>query len=352
MVGNIRLSNFRYKLPKTAIAKYPADPRNASRMMVLNRKTGEIQNKKFVDIISLFQRGDVIVLNETKVFPAKIYGIKEKTNAEIEVLMIRKLPTEEANLWDAIVEPARKVREGNRVFCDGNNFYFEVIGNTTSRGRIIKLSYKGDLHNIIERKGKMAIPEYLDRAPENLDKIAYQTEFANDAFLNSIAPPTAGLHFTSDMLKQLEKKGVKIAKINLTLGQTVFEKISTEDLGKHNMHHEYYEIPIAAAETINKALKANKNICAVGCSVVRALESSVLTTGQLKPNKDWANKFIFSPFNFRIVTRLLTNFHPPASSSLILAATFGDTDNVLKAYRKAIKDNYRFYCYGDAMFII
>jgi S-adenosylmethionine:tRNA ribosyltransferase-isomerase len=200
--------------------------------------------------------------------------------------------------------------------------------------------------------GEMALPEYIERPPEEFDKKAYQTEFANDLYINSIAPPTAGLHFTSDMINKLEKKGVKIARINLTIGQWTFEPISTEDIAKHSPHHEYYEISLTAADMINKTLKAKRNVYAVGCSVVRALESSVLTTGQIKPNKDWTDKFIYPPYNFKIVTGLITNFHPPASHSLLVSAAFSSKENILKAYKKAIKDEYRFHCYGDAMLII
>lgn len=352
MKSNFRLSDFKYKLPATSIAKFPVDPRNASKLMVLNRETGSIQDKKFDNIMSIIQRGDTLVLNETKVFPAKVFAIKERTSAAIDVLFLRELKTEEENLWDAIVEPARKVREGNKVFFDGNKFYAEVIGNTTSGGRTLKVVCKENIYDVIERMGVMPLPTYIDRPAEEFDKKLYQTEFASDKGLSSIAPPTAGLHFTSEMLQQLEKKGVKIAYINLSIGQEIFSKVKTEDLQKYSMYHEYFEISMAAAEMINKTLKAKKNVFAVGCSVVRALESSVLTTGQVKPNKDWANKFIYPPYNFKIVTKLLTNFHQPESASLMLACAFGEKDNVLKAYKKAIKDNYRFHCYGDAMLII
>ena len=352
MISNIRLSDFKFKLPKSFIAKYPVDPRNTSRLMVLNKETGETQNKNFLDIMSIIQRGDTLVLNETKVFPARIFGVKERTNAKIEVLLLRELKTEEENLWDIIVEPARKVREGNKVYFDGNKFYCEVIGNTTSRGRTVKLAYNGNIHDILDRMGEMPLPAYIDRLPEDFDKKAYQTEFASDSHINSIAPPSAGLHFTADMIEKLENKGVKIAKINISIGQGIFDVITTEDLSKHTAYHECFEISSAAAEMINKTLKAKKNVYAVGCSVVRALESSVLTTGQVKPNKDWADKFIFPPYNFKIVTRFLTNFHQPASPSLLLACAFGEKDNVLKAYKKAMKYDYRFHCYGDAMLII
>ncbi len=352
MKSTFRLSHFKYKLPASSIAKFPVEPRNASKMMVINRETGAIQDKKFEDIMSIIQRGDTLVLNETKVYPTKLLAIKERTNAPIEVLLLRELKTEEENLWDSIIEPARKVRESNKIYFDGNKFYAEIIGNTSSGGRTIKVTCTENIYKVIEKIGSMALPPYIDRPPQEFDKKLYQTEYANDNCKFSIAPPTAGLHFTKEMLNQLEKKGVKIAYINLSIGQEVFSKVITEDLQKYPMYHEYYEISMAAAEMINKTLKAKKNVFAVGCSVVRALESSVLTTGQVKPNKDWANKFIYPPYNFKIVTKLLTNFHQPGTSSLMLACAFGDKDNVLKGYKKAIKDNYRFHCYGDAMLIV
>jgi len=347
----MKLSDFKYKIPKHLIAKYPVDPRSNSRLMVVDRETGEAEDKKFTDIIDYFQRGDCIVLNETKVFPAKIYGIKEKTSAKIEVLLLRELKAEE-RLWDVIVEPARKVRIGNKIYFDGTKFFCEVIDNTTSRGRTARFTYDGNIYRLINQMGQMPLPPYIERDPEEFDKRSYQTEFASDDKVASIAPPTAGLHFTLEMIEQLEAKGVKIVKINLNIGQGIFDKIDVEDFTKHTMYHEYFEISLASAEVINKTLKSKRNVYAVGCSVARALESSVLTTGQIKPNRGWADKFIYPLYDFKIVSRLLTNFHPPASPPLLLISAFSDKDTILKAYKKAIKDEYRFYAYGDAMLII
>jgi S-adenosylmethionine:tRNA ribosyltransferase-isomerase len=320
-------------------------------MMVVNRETGDVQDKRFTDIMSTIQKGDCLVINETKVFPARIFGVKEKTNAKIEVLLLRELKAEE-HLWDVLVEPARKVRIGNKVFFDGHRFFCEVIDNTTSRGRTVRFTYEGNIYRLIDRIGQMPLPDYIDREPEDFDKRSYQTEFANEELISSIAPPTAGLHFTADMITDLEKKGVRIARINVNIGQGIFSTIEVEDLSKHSMFHEYFEISIPSAELINKSLNTKHNVYAVGASVARALESSVLTTGQIKPNKGWADKFIFPPYEFKICTRLITNFHPSGSPSLLLASAFGGKETILKAYKKAIKDEYRFHCYGDAMLII
>lgn len=347
----MKLSEFKYSITKNAIAKFPAEPRDSSKLMILNKETGEIQEKVFKEIVDYFQRGDCLVLNETKVFPAKLYGTKEKTNAKIEVLLLRQLKAED-RIWDVLVEPARKVRIGNKIYFDNNQFYCEVIDNTTSRGRTVRFSYDGNLFDVIQRIGEMPIPEYMKREALESDKETYQTVFANDNFLQSIAPPSAGLHFTQELLDKLQSKGVRIAKIVLNIGQGIFEKIEVEDLTKHRMYSEYFEISRETAETINKSLKSKKNVYAVGSSVVRALESSVLTSGAVKPNKGWTDKFIYPLYEFKIVTRLITNFQPPASPSMLLSAAFAGTDNLLKAYKRALKNDFRFHAYGDALLIL
>lgn len=346
----MKLSEFKYALPKQNIAKFPADPRDTARMMVVDKNTGDCDDKVFSDILSMFKRGDCLVINETKVFPARLYGKKEKTNAKIEVMLLRELKAEE-RIWDVLVEPARKVRIGNKIYFDNNKFYCEVIDNTTSRGRTVRFSYDGNLFKVIERIGEMPLPEYIKREASEHDKETYQTVFANSNYLSSIAPPTAGLHFTPELIKALEDKGVRIARIHLNIGQGIFENIEVEDLTKHRMYSEYFEISRESAETINKSLKAKKDVYAVGCSVARALEASVLTSGSVKPNKGWSDKFIYPPYDFKIVTRLITNFHPPASPSLLLCAAYAGKENIFKAYKRAIKNEYRFLAYGDAMLI-
>ncbi len=346
----MKLSEFRYTVAKSQIAKFPAEPRDSSRLMVVDRKTGTITNDVFSNIVNYFDKGDCLVLNETKVFPARLFGKKEKTNAKIEVLLLRQLKAED-RIWDVIVEPARKVRIGNKIYFDNNQFYCEVIDNTTSRGRTVRFSYDGNLFEVIQRIGEMPLPSYIKREPTELDKETYQCVFANDNYLASIAPPTAGLHFTPELLKKIAEKGVRIANIVLHIGQGVFEEIEVEDLTKHRMYSEYFEISRQSAEIINKSLKSKKKVFAVGASVVRALESSVLTSGTIKPNKGWTDKFIYPPYDFKISTHLITNFHPPATPSLLLTATFAGKDLLFKAYKKAMKDDYRFFAYGDAMLI-
>jgi S-adenosylmethionine:tRNA ribosyltransferase-isomerase len=346
----MKLSEFKYNLPRNLVAKFPADPRDAARMMVLNSHTGDIEEKTFKDIMSYFQKGDCLVVNQTKVFPARLFGKKEKTNAKIEVMLLRELKAED-RIWDVLVEPARKVRIGNKIYFDNNKFYCEVIDNTTSRGRTVRFSYDGNLFKVIERIGEMPLPEYIKREPNDHDKVTYQCVFASNDYLNSIAPPSGGLHFTAKMIKDLETMGVKVAKINLNIGQGVFEKIEVEDLTKHRMYSEYFEISRESAEIINKSLRNKKNIFAAGSSVVRALEASVLTTGAVKPNKGWTDKFIYPPFEFKITTRLITNFQQSASPSLLLSAAFSGKENLFKAYKRAMKNEYRFYAYGDCLLV-
>jgi len=347
----MKLSEFKYNLPKNSIAKYPADPRDAAKMLVLDKETGGMKHKKFKDLITFLQKGDCIVLNETKVFPARLFGTKEKTNADIEVMLLRELKSEE-RIWDVLVEPARKVRIGNKIFFDNSSFYCEVIDNTTSRGRTVRFSYDNNLFDVIERIGQMPLPEYVKREPTDADKDSYQTVFSNPDYLSSIAPPTAGLHFTEKQLAKLEAKGIRIAKVVLNIGQGIFENIEVEDLTKHRMYSEYFYISRLAAETINKSLKTKKRVIAVGASVARALEASVLTTGSVKPNKGWTDKFIYPPYEFKIVNGLIANFHPSASPSLLMSAAFAGRTNLFKAYKQALKDDYRFLAYGDALLIL
>ncbi len=347
----MKLSEFKYTIPKKAIANYPADPRDNSKLLVVNRETGKMQNKKFKNLVNILEKGDSLVLNETKVFPARLFGKKEKTNAVIEVMLLRELKHED-RIWDVLVEPARKVRIGNKIFFDDDRFFCEVIDNTTSRGRTVRFSPTDNLFQIIERIGQMPLPNYITRKPTEEDKEMYQTVVANSNYLASIAPPNAGLHFTDKLLAKLQAKGVRISKIVLNIGQGIFEKIEVEDLTKHRMYSEYFNISYEASENINKSLKSKKKVIAVGSSVARVLESSVLTTGAVKPNKGWTDKFIYPPYEFKVTTGLITNFHEPGSPSLLLSAAFAEKDLLFKAYKKAIKDEYRLLAYGDALLFI
>lgn len=346
----MKLSGFKYQLPKASIAKYPSEPRDSSKLLVLDKENGKISDKNFTDIVSFFNRGDCLVLNDTRVFPARLFGNKEKTNAKIEVMLLRELKKED-RLWDVLVEPARKVRIGNKIYFDNGNFYCEVIDNTTSRGRTVRFSYDGNIFDIIEKIGQMPLPEYIEREPSNLDKDTYQTVFSNPDKLSSIAPPKAGLHFTQEILDKLEEKGVRIAKISLNIGQGIFEKIEVEDITKHRMYSEYFEITRESAEIINKSLKSRKRIFAVGTSVVRALEASVLTTGSIKPNRDWTDKFIYPRYEFKIVTDFITNFQLPGSPQLLVSAAFAGKEHIFDAYKHGLKNDYKFLAYGDAILI-
>ena len=345
----MKLSDFKYPLPRNLIAKHPAKPRDSSRMMVLNRADESISERRFSDITQYFSKGDCLVLNETKVFSARLFGKKEKTNAKIEVFLLREL-NQEDNIWDVIVDPARKVRIGNKIYFDDGKIWCEVIDNTTSRGRTVRFNYKQDLFKIIEKIGYTPLPHYIKRDPEESDKESYQTVYAKN--IGSVAAPTAGLHFTKRLLSTLEKKGVRIAPITLHLGLGSFRAVEVEDLSKHKMDSEYYEIPQSTVDIVNRTIDNRGHVFVCGTSTVRAAESSVTTTGHLKSNRGWTDKFIFPPYDFKIVDRLITNFHMPESTLLMLTSAFAERDFVMKAYKKAIKEKWRFFSYGDAMLVL
>ncbi len=344
----LKLSDFRFQLPKNLIAKFPTTPRDACKLMVLHRDTQEIEDRKFYEIHEYFQKGDCIVLNETKVFPARLIGQKEKTGAKIEVLLLRELnPVDK--IWDVIVEPARKVRIGNKIYFD-EGLVCEIIDNTTSRGRTVRFLTDKDVFSIVEKIGTVPLPPYIKREPVSADKKNYQTVYAKVA--GSVAAPTAGLHFTSQLLKKIEKKGVKIVPVILHIGLGTFRPVEVEDLTKHRMDSEYYEISASTAEVINKTITSKGRVFSVGTSTVRALETSVTASGLCAHNRGWTDKFIFPPYNFKIVDHLITNFHAPESTLLMLVAAFAGYEFTMKAYKKAIKDGYRFLSYGDAMLIL
>ncbi|RMD50115.1 MAG: tRNA preQ1(34) S-adenosylmethionine ribosyltransferase-isomerase QueA [Ignavibacteria bacterium] len=342
----MKLSDFKYNLPKTAVAKFPVEPRDSARMMVLNRETQEIEHKTFSDLPSHLTKGDVLVVNETKVMQARLIGKKERTNANIEVFVLRELNKKE-NIWDVIVDPARKVRIGNRIYFS-DKLWCEVIDNTTSRGRTVRFNEDaGDIFAAINEIGQTPLPPYMKREPVPEDRENYQTVYAKED--GSVAAPTAGLHFTKELLSKIKKKGVKVAPVILHIGLGTFRPVEVEDLTKHRMDSEYFEIPERTSELINQALDNKKNVVVVGTSAVRALESSVTARGYSKPNYGWTDKFIFPPYEFKITKKLITNFHQPESTLLMLTAAFGGYDLVMKAYKTALKEKYRFLSYGDAM---
>lgn len=345
----MKLSDFKYNLPKTNVAKYPSEPRDQAKLMVVDRKTGNTDHKQFTDIVDYMSKGDVLVVNETKVMQARLYGNKERTNAKIEVFVLRELNKEE-NIWDVIVDPARKVRIGNRIYFN-DKLWCEVIDNTTSRGRTVRFNEDaGDIFKAIEKIGQTPLPPYIKRDVEKDDRQNYQTIFAKTD--GSVAAPTAGLHFTKELLSKIKKKGIKIATVTLHIGLGTFRPVEVEDLTKHKMDSEYFEIPDDASDVINKALENKKNVFVVGTSTTRALESSVTAEGFVKPNSGWTDKFIYPPYDFKITKKLITNFHQPESTLLILTAAFGDYDLIMKSYRKAMKEGYKFLSYGDGMLIL
>ncbi len=344
----MKLSDFKYNLPKTSIAKYPVSPRDKAKLMVIDRETGEIENKVFTDVANYMEKGDVLVVNETRVFQARLYGKKEKTNAKIEVFLLRELNADEC-IWDVIVDPARKVRIGNKIYFN-DKLWCEVIDNTTSRGRTVRFNQPGNVFKAVEKIGLTPLPPYIKREPEASDKEDYQTVYARVD--GAVAAPTAGLHFTTKLLQKLEKKGVHIVPVILHIGLGTFRPVEVEDLTKHKMDSEYFEISAKSAEVINKSKAAKHKIFVVGTSTTRALESSVTADGFVKPNRGWTDKFIFPSYDFKIVNKLITNFHQEESTLMMLVSAFADTDLIMKAYKKALKDNYRFLSYGDAMLIL
>ncbi|MCA9741949.1 MAG: tRNA preQ1(34) S-adenosylmethionine ribosyltransferase-isomerase QueA [Deferribacteres bacterium] len=342
----MKLSDFKYQLPEKLIAQYPAENRDESRLMVLNRETQKIEEKVFKDIVDYFGPNDCLVINETKVFPARLMGTKDKTDANVEIFLLRQL---EGGLWEVLVKPARKVRVGNRLSI-GDDLVCDVIDNTVSGGRVVRFNFDDDFFQIVDKIGQSPLPPYVKREPEEMDKERYQTVYAR--VRGAVAAPTAGLHFTDEILGKLKKKGVKIVPVVLHLGLGSFRPVVVEDLSRHKMDSEYYEISEEAAQTINESMKNDGKVVAVGTSTVRALETQVTSEGWVKADKGWTDKFIFPPYEFKIVDRLITNFHLPASTLLMLVSAFGERDFVFKAYRKAVKEKYRFYSYGDAMMIL
>jgi S-adenosylmethionine:tRNA ribosyltransferase-isomerase len=346
----MKLTEFNFPLQRKLIAKHPVHPRDHSRLMVLNRGDDSIKERKFYQIIDYFSKGDCLVVNETKVFQARLFGKKERTKANIEVLLLRKLNNSGENFWDIIVDPARKVRVGNKIFFDEGRLWCEVLDNTTSRGRTVRFNHDKDLFKIIERIGATPLPPYIKRKVTSKDRESYQTVFAKT--IGAVAAPAAGLHFTKALLKKLEAKGVKIAPVVLHVGLSTFHPIEVEDLHKHKLDSEYFEISNETANIINKTTDSKHNVFVVGTSTCRALESSVTADGHLNSAKGWTDKFIFPPYNFKITDKLITNFHLPESPLLMLASAFGGHEFLMRGYKKAMKDGYRFYSYGDAMLIL
>lgn len=349
----MKLSQFKFNLPENLLATHPTEHRDESRVMVVHRETGKIEHKVFKDVISYFNDGDVMILNNTKVFPARLYGNKEKTGAKIEVFLLREL-NRESRLWDVLVDPARKIRIGNKLyFGDDDLLVAEVIDNTTSRGRTLRFLFDGtyeEFKQTIESLGQTPLPKYIKRKAEPLDKERYQTVYAKRE--GAVAAPTAGLHFSRELLKRLEIKGVSFAEVTLHVGLGTFRPVEVEDLTKHKMDSEQFEVAQEACDIVNRAKGNKKKVCAIGTTSMRAIESAVSASGELKPASGWTNKFIFPPYDFSVANCMITNFHIPESTLLMMVCAFGGHELIMEAYRMAIKEKYRFYTYGDAMLIL
>lgn len=349
----MKLSHFGYDLPQELIAKHPTTHRDDSRLMVVNRQAGTIEHKQFSEIIDYFDEGDALVLNNTKVFPARMYGNKEKTGARIEVFLLRELNSE-SRLWDVLVDPARKIRIGNKLyFGEDDSLVAEVIDNTTSRGRTLRFLFDGSYEEFrakLKELGETPLPKYIDREPEPEDEDRYQSIFAKHE--GAVAAPVASLHFSKQLMKRLEIKGVTFGELTLHVGLGTFRPVEVEDLSKHKMDSEQYMIYDHTAKVVNAAIDNKKKVCAIGTTSMRAMESSVSTDGHLKPFDGWTNKFIFPPYDFQIADCMVTNFHPPQSTLMMMSAAFAGYDLLMEAYKVAVKEKYRFLSYGDAMLII
>ena len=349
----MKLSDFQFELPQSLLAQRPAIDRDESRLMVLNRENESIEHHTFKEVINFFDEGDVMVLNNTKVFPARLFGNKEKTGARIEVFLLREL-NEEQRLWDVLVDPARKIRIGNKLyFGEDDSLVAEVIDNTTSRGRTLRFLFDGN-YTLFRKKlkelGQTPLPKYIKRPLEEDDQERYQTIYAKHE--GAVAAPTAGLHFSKHLLKRLEIKGINLAELTLHVGLGTFSPVEVEDLSKHKMDSEELTIDTLAVDKVNKAKEERKKICAVGTTVMRGLESSVSSSGFLNEFQGWTHKFIFPPYDFSIANSMITNFHTPKSTLLMMVSAFADPDFLKHAYSVAIKEKYNFYSYGDAMLIL
>lgn len=348
----MKLTDFKFEIENLNVPEKPAEPRDSSKLMVLNREEKTISHETFGDIHKYLNKGDVVVYNNTKVFPARLKGKKEKTDADIEVFLLRELQPENM-LWDVLVEPARKIRIGNKLYFS-EKLMAEVVDNTTSRGRTIRFLFDGpnqELYQILDEIGEMPMPPYIEREPTEEDKERYQTIFAKER--GAVAAPTAGMHFTDKLVEKIKKKGVEFVPVTLHIGWGTFRPVEVEDLTKHRMDSENYLISQETSDKINTALSSKKNkVVACGTTSVRVIETSVMASGMSKPGTGWTDKFIYPPYDFKITEGIITNFHRPEGTLLMLAAAFADYDFIMQAYEEAKKKDYRFFSFGDAMLIL
>ncbi|TDM00140.1 MAG: tRNA preQ1(34) S-adenosylmethionine ribosyltransferase-isomerase QueA [Flavobacteriaceae bacterium] len=349
----MKTSHFNFTLPEKLIADMPSEQRDESRLMVVHKKTGEIEHRQFKDLIDYFDDQDVFIANNTKVFPARLYGNKEKTGARIEVFLLRELDSE-MRLWDVLVDPARKIRIGNKLFFDQEEtLVAEVVDNTTSRGRTLRFLFDGPYDAFREKLkefGETPLPRYMNREVQPEDQERFQTIYASE--VGAVAPPTAGMHFSKHLLKRLEIKGVHFTEITCHIGLGTFAPVDVEDLSKNKMESEQIIIPEITAQIVNQAKLDKRKVCAIGTTTNRTIESSVSSSGELIPYNGWSNKFIYPPYDFKVANAMITNFHPPKSTLLMQTAAFGGHDLIMSAYKTAIKEEYKFLAYGDAMLII
>ncbi len=348
----MKLSQFKFELPEELIAQEPLNTRHDSRLLVVHSKERRIEHKLFKDILDIFDEDDVFVVNNTKVFTARMYGQKEKTGAQIEVFLLREL-NHELRLWDVLVDPARKIRVGNKLYFGDDDLVAEVVDNTTSRGRTIRFLFDGtdeEFDRVIKKLGETPIPKYITRGVKEEDEAWYQSLFAKN--VGAVAAPAAQLHITRELMMRLDIKGIRFAEITLHLGLGAFREVEVEDLTKHKMDSEYYRIDENACNMVNDAISKRKRVVAVGGSVMRAMESSVSSTSTLNPSEGWTDKFIFPPYDYNIANAFITNLHQPESPLFMMACSYVDHDFMNEVYQEAIKEKYRFLCYGDAMLIL
>jgi|TARA_B100001123_G_scaffold61964_1_gene67824 S-adenosylmethionine:tRNA ribosyltransferase-isomerase len=342
-----KLADFDYPLPEKYIAQYPATRRDQSKLMIVHKETGEIEHKKFSNLPDYLRKNDLVIMNNTKVFPARLYANKDRTEAKVEVFLLREL---ENDLWEVMVRPARKVRIGNKLMFT-KNVFCDVIDNTISGGRVVRFEYEDeDIYNVIDRVGISPLPPYIKRESDAKDKIRYQTVFAEKR--GAVAAPTAGLHFTDGLIKRIHAKGAKTAYTTLHIGLGTFRPVQVEDLNRHQMDSEYFEVSPETSLLINETKKKRRSVIAVGTSSVRSLETVAVSGFQVSPKRGWTDKFIYPPYDFKMVDGMITNFHQPKSTLLMMVSAFADRDLIMKAYREAKKKNYRFLSYGDAMLIM
>lgn len=348
----MKLSQFKFELPEELIAQEPLKTRHDSRLLVVHRKERRIEHRKFHDILDIFNEGDVFVVNNTKVFTARMYGQKEKTGAQIEVFLLREL-NHELRLWDVLVDPARKIRVGNKLYFGDDDLVAEVVDNTTSRGRTIRFLFDGDdeaFDKVIKKLGETPIPKYITRSVKEEDEQWYQSLFAKH--VGAVAAPAAQLHLTRELLMRLDIKGINFAEVTLHLGLGAFREVEVEDLTKHKMDSEYYKITQETCDTVNQAVINKNRVVAVGGSVMRAMETSVSSMRTLNPSEGWTDKFLFPPHDFNIANAFITNLHQPESPLYMMACAYTDHEFMAEIYQEAIKEKYRFLCYGDAMLIL